>query len=335
MNKFSWLEAKTVDEAIAHANATVSDALSKQTDDSAVIKSGGIELLDFMKEGLIRPAVVINIRNIPGLDQISFDKTEGIRIGANVTLSEMEENETIGMHYPALRDAVANAATPQLREISTLGGNIAQRTRCWYFRSIDHHCFRKGGATCFAQNGENQYHAIVNNGTCCSVHASSVATALLAFQATVEITAAGGRKKNVPIEEFFVAPFTDMRRENVLKSGEIITAVKIPAQGKNIKSAYIKQGERSSFDWALADVCVVAEVSGKRCKTAVIALGAAAPVPVRAKEAESFVAGKELTEALAKQAGEVAMEKATPLAKNVYKVDLFKAIIKRALLKTV
>src|SRR5690606_4854853 len=154
-----------------------------------------------------------------------------------------------------------------------------------------------------------------NNGTCCSVHASSVATALLAFEAQVEITAKG-EKRDVPMEEFFVTPFTDMRRENILRRGELITAVKIPAQGKNVSGKDIKQGERASFDWALADGCVVAELSGNRCRKARIALGAAAPVPVRSKEAEDFITGKDINESNAMQAAEAAMSKATPLAKN-------------------
>ncbi len=335
MNKFSWYEANTLQEALEQSNATVSDALNKDSDKLAIIKSGGIELLDFMKEGLIEPATIINIRNIPGLDGITFNEKTGLQIGCNTSLADIEADANIKKHYPALHYAVASAATPQLRNVSTLGGNIAQRTRCWYFRSLDHPCFRKGGSTCFAQNGENQYHAIMQNGTCCSVHASSVSTALMAFEATVEISSKGGQKKDVPIEEFFVNPFTDIRRENILRRGEIITAVKIPAPGKNIRSKYIKQGERESFDWALADVCVVVELIGKKCRKARIVLGAAAPVPMRATEAEDFITGKEITTENATQAGATATSKATPLEKNGYKVDLFNTIVKRALLQTV
>ncbi|MCC5929714.1 MAG: FAD binding domain-containing protein [Cyclobacteriaceae bacterium] len=335
MNKFKWFNAQNIEEALERTNATVSDAINRGSADSAIIKSGGIELLDFIKEGIIEPAEIINIKSIPGLEGIAFDRTAGLRIGANTTLADIENNGDIKLQYLALHQAVSKAATPQLRNVSTLGGNIAQRTRCWYFRSIDHPCFRKGGTTCFAQNGENQMHAIMNNGTCCSVHASSVATALLAYGATVEITSRGGQKKDVSIDDFFVNPFTDIRRESVLRRGEIITAVNIPAQGKNVKSWYIKQGERASFDWALADVAVVVELSGKRVRKAAIAMGAASPVPVRSKAAEEFITGKDINATTAAEAGQKAMENATPLAKNGYKVDLFKTIVKRALLESV
>jgi xanthine dehydrogenase YagS FAD-binding subunit len=336
MNKFKWFNAENLEEALERTNATVSDAINRGSSaDAAILKSGGIELLDFIKEGIIEPSEIINIKNIPGLDGISFDRNSGLRIGANTTLADIENNAEIKSQYLALHQAVTKAATPQLRNVSTLGGNIAQRTRCWYFRSIDHPCFRKGGSTCFAQNGENQMHAIINNGTCCSVHASSLATALLAYGAMVEITSRGGQKKDVSIDDFFVNPFTDIRRENVLRRGEIITAVKIPVQGKNVKSWYIKQGERASFDWALADVAVVIELSGKRVRKASIAMGAASPVPIRSNEAEEYITGKDLNASTASETGKIAMEKATPLAKNGYKVELFKSIIKRALLESV
>jgi xanthine dehydrogenase YagS FAD-binding subunit len=335
MNKFSWCDAKSVDEALRLADSTVSEALNNPAREHSVLKSGGIDVLDLMKEGLISPVRVVNILQIPGLDGITFDKKTGLRIGANTRLSAMEEDANIVSLYTALHQAVTKAATPQLRNASTLGGNLAQRTRCWYFRSIDHPCFRKGGSTCFAQNGENQFHAIMNNGTCCSVHASSIATALLAFDARVEIAAPGGAKREVGMGEFFVTPFTDIRRENVLRRDELITAVLLPPPAARVKSYYIKEGERDSFDWALADVAVVIEFSGNNCKSAAIALGAAAPVPIRAAEAEALLAGKNLTADLARAVAESAMRDATPLEKNAYKVATFKTIIRRALMNTV
>lgn len=333
MNKFSWYEAKSVEDALAHSDTTVSSALTKLPQSSSVIKAGGIDLLDMMKEGLLAPRMIVNIRNIPGLDKITDDKDEGVRIGANVTLAEIENNSLIKERYLALHQAVAHAGTPQLRNMASLGGNLAQRTRCWYFRSIEHKCFRKGGSMCFAKNGENEFHSIMQNGMCSSVHASSVATALLAFDAKTEITGADGKKKLVGLEDFFVLPGNDPSRENILNANELITAVILPPLTKGTKSCYLKQGARESYDWALADVAVVAEMAGSNCKNVEIALGAAAPVPIKSKDAAESLKGKRLDEYNAKAAAVIAMEKATPLAKNAYKVHLFKALIKRALLQ--
>jgi len=336
MNKFSWYEAKSAEEALEKVNATVSDILAKNGyPSSAIFKAGGIDVLDLMKEGLVRPGMVINIRNIPGLDEIAYDPKSGLRIGANATLSKMEANPEIRDKYLALHQAVSHAGTPQLRNSATLGGNLAQRTRCWYFRSIDHQCYRKGSGTCFAQEGENEFHAIIRNQPCASVHSSSVSTALLAFNARVEILSSNGKKREVKMEDFFVHPSVDSRTENVLNANEMITAVMVPPVDENTKSYYIKQGARESHDWAMADVAVVAEISGNRCKKAEIALGAAAPVPIKAKDAADSLSGAVINESSASKAGEIAMKDATPLAKNGYKVPMFKTIIKRAILKTV
>lgn len=333
MNKFGWYEATTIEDALKQADATVSAALTSVPGQVSVLKAGGIDLLDLMKEGLIAPKRIVNIRNIPCLDKIAFNSKDGLKIGANVTLGEMEEAAEIKDNYLALYQAITHAGTPQLRNMASLGGNLAQRTRCWYFRSIEHRCFRKGGNMCFAKNSENEFHAIMKNGMCCSVHASSISTALIAFDASVEIASADGKKRLVALEEFFVLPGDDPLRENILKANEMITAVTLPPLVKNAKSFYLKQGGRESYDWALADVAVHVEVSGSSCKNARIALGAAAPVPIRSREAEALINGKPLNEDSAKAAALAAMQGTTPLAKNGYKIPLFKAILKRALLE--
>ena len=336
MNKFSWYEAKSVEDAVNKVNATASDILGKAYNDSSVIfKAGGIDLLDLMKEGLVSPSTIVNIRNIPGLDKIEYNEKDGLKIGANVTLAELENNAIIREKYMALHQAIAHAGTPQLRNSATLGGNLAQRTRCWYFRSIDHQCYRKGSGTCYALEGENEFHAIMNNKTCASVHSSSVSTALMAFNCTIEIAGTNGKTRSIDMEKFFVHPETDSRTENVLASNELITGITIPAVDGNVKSYYIKQGARESHDWAIADVAVVVEISGGQCKNAEIVLGAAAPVPIRAVEASKTLKGKAINESIAASAGEESMKGATPLANNAYKVPIFKSIVKRAILKTV
>ena len=336
MNKFSWYEAKSVEDAVSKVNATASDILGNASDGSSVIfKAGGIDLLDLMKEGLVNPSTIVSVKSIPGLDKIEYDDKGGLKVGANVTLAEIESSIVIKEKYLALHQAVAHAGTPQLRNSATLGGNLAQRTRCWYFRSIDHECYRKGSGTCFAQKGENEFHAIMDNSTCASVHSSSVATSLMAFNAVVEITGANGKSRSVKMDEFFVHPEKDSRTENVLDANELIIGITIPAPKSNQKSAYIKYGTRESHDWAMADVAVVTEMSGSKCKSAEIVLGAASPVPMKAAEAAKMLKGKAIDESLAASAGEVSMKGATPLANNAYKVPVFKQIVKRAILKSI
>jgi xanthine dehydrogenase YagS FAD-binding subunit len=336
MNKFSWYEAKSVEDALQQVNSTVSEELYEHTNKASVFKSGGIDVLDWVKEGLLKPQKIINIRNIPGLDNISYDPKKGMNIGSNVTLAEIASNPEIKNHYLALHQAVNHAATPQLRNMSTLGGNIAQRNRCWYFRSADHDCFRKGGDRCFARHsetGENENHAIIDNGSCVSVHASSIATALMAFNASVVIINGEGEKKKVTMDDFFVTAGKDIAMENILQAKEIITEIILPAPAKNTKSAYIKQVARESYDWSLGDVAVVFEISGNTCRSASIVLGAAAPVPYRSMEAQQAIENKTINSENALAAAEAAMKIARPLAKNGYKVPLFVSTLKQAILE--
>ena len=336
MNKFSWYEAKSIEDALEQVNSTVSEELYGQTDKASIIKSGGIDVFDWVKEGLLKPVQIVNIRNIPGLDMISYDKKAGLHIGCNVTLAELASNELIKTNYWALHQAVNHAATPQLRNMSTLGGNIVQRNRCWYFRSADHDCYRKGGDRCFArhsENGENENHAIIDNGSCVSVHASSISTALMAFNASVVIINEKGKTKEVSMDEFFVSAGKDISMETILGAKEIIKEIILPAPAKNTKSAYIKQVARESYDWSLGDVAVVFEVSNDTCKSASIVLGAAAPVPYRSVEAQQVIKNKTINSENALAAAETAMSKARPLSKNGYKVPLFISAIKQAILE--
>jgi len=336
MNKFSWYDATSIEEAQKAVNATVSETIQPGADpNAAVLKAAGIDLLDLMKEDLSRPAKVVGIRNIPGLREISFDREKGLRLGAGATLSEIVRDDRVKENYLALHQAASQAATPQVRNMATLGGNLAQRTRCWYFRSKEHVCFRKGSSTCFAHVGENENHAIMSYGYCVSVHASSLAIALMAFDAIMEIKDKNGKFRLVPIKDFFVLPTVDRTRETILDPGELITAVILPEPQQNTASYYIKAGSRKSQDWPMAEVAVVARLSGKICKSVNIALGAAAPVPLISKLANEAITGKTINEATAADAGEAAMQIAVPLSQNAYKIPVFKTIIKRALLSLV
>jgi xanthine dehydrogenase YagS FAD-binding subunit len=334
MNKFSWLNVTSIDEALKNTSATVSDLLQPRAgENEAVIKAGGMDLLDLMKEGLVKPAKLVQIQDIPGLSRINLHQRDGLQIGAGTKLVEIEKDELIKKNYAALHMAVGKVATPNIRNMATLGGNLAQRTRCWYFRSIHHDCIRKGSGTCYAQEGKNEFHAIMHNSLCTSVHASSVATALMAHDAEVVIINDEGETKRVRLEEFFVLPDDNSKRENILEAKELITMITLPPVGPRIRSYYIKQGARESYDWPIADVAVVAEMDGSRCKKAKIVLGAAAPVPIAAVDAANMLKGKEITEELAIAAAEMAMIDATPLSRNQYKIPVFKSIIKRAILK--
>jgi xanthine dehydrogenase YagS FAD-binding subunit len=219
---------------------------------------------------------------------------------------------------------------------SSLGGNLLQRPRCWYFRAAEYHCLRKGGGHCFAISGENQYHAIFDNRSCAIVHPSTAATALVALGATVELTSAGGTVRRVLLEDFFLPPDTDIQRENDLKPREILTAILLaPLQG-SVRMAHLKQGEKDSFDWPLADVAVVLDFDAHpSCKRAAVVLGAAAPVPHRARTAEAALTGRPIDENVARQAGHAALDGATPLTRNAYKVPLFEALVRRAILQAV
>jgi xanthine dehydrogenase YagS FAD-binding subunit len=320
MNKFAFVDCVTVDEALG------------QLSDGATIKAGGVDLLDLMKEDIVAPTKLVNIRNIGSLRGIAADK-DGLHLGSLSTLSEIAAHPEIQKSYTALADAAGHAATPQVRNMATLGGNIMQRPRCWYFRSSDFDCKKKSGTSddCHAHAGENQYHAVMNNGTCAMVHPSSTAVPLLAMNARVELTSKRG-KRTVAMSEFYVPPEKSLVNETVVQPGEIITAVFVPAPESGTRSAYQKYGEKESFDWPLADAGVVLVMDGSHCRKASIVLGVAAPTPIRSTAAETILTGKTIDEASARAAARAAMQGATPLSQNGFKTQLFQTAIYRTVL---
>lgn len=309
--------------------ASVGAAIGAMSDRS-VLKAGGVDLMDLLKERLIAPERLVNLRAVPGLDGVD-EGERGLRIGPLVTLAQLAEHPVVRKRYRALAEAAEHAATPQIRNVATLGGNLLQRPRCWYFRSDAFHCKKKGGSTCFAQAGENAYHAIFDNGVCAAVHPSATAVALLALGGSVEITAAEGAR-TLPIADLFVTPAEDVRREHVLGPQEIVTAVTIPKPRAGARSAYLKLGEKASFDWPLAEVAVAFDVEAGRAARPRVVLGAAAPVPMGAKGAEGAVDGQAIDEGVARAAGKAAVAGATPLEHNAYKIPLFETLVRRALL---
>jgi xanthine dehydrogenase YagS FAD-binding subunit len=334
MNRFAWTGARTVAEAATTASTTVADAMLAPGE-ASIIKGGGIDLLDLMKEGLLSPRMMVSLSTVPGLDVIA-EADGGVRVGSMVTLATLANHHDLKTRYPALTDAVQASASPQIRNVATIGGNLLQRPRCWYFRLADYHCLRKGGGHCFAMTGENQYHAIFDNHACAIVHPSTAATTLVALGAKIVLTGADGAERRVLLEDFFVPPDRDLQRENDLKPHEILTAVLLPPVPATLRMAHLKQGERESFDWPLADVAVALDI-GKddRCTRAAIVLGAAAPTPHRAMLAQAVLTGKHIDEQTAAEAAHAALDGATPLSKNAYKVPLFETLVRRAILKAV
>jgi xanthine dehydrogenase YagS FAD-binding subunit len=319
MNSFALADCFSVEAALS------------QLKDGAVVKAGGVDLLDRMKNGTDAPARLVNIRNIPELRGIQ-STPQGLTIGALTTLAEVADDPAIRSEYTVLSDACGHAATPHIRNMATLGGNLLQQLQCWYYRSPDFQCLRKGKEICFAFSGLNQYHAIMDYGGCPSVAPSSAAVALLALDATVELASAAKGKRTVEIRDFYLQPDANPHRFHVMAADELLTAIHIPKPALGTRSAYQKYGEKESHDWANADAGILLEMDGSLCRRAVIAMGAASPVVRRSPEAEAELTGKLITPETARAAGQASMKGAMPLSMNGYKVQLFPVAIYRTIL---
>jgi xanthine dehydrogenase YagS FAD-binding subunit len=326
MKPFEWTEPRSVREAVA------------QLGPGAVPKAGGVELMDLLKEQLVAPTRLVNLRTVPGLDAVTDRGPEGMRVGPMVTLARLAEDAGVRARYRALADAAAHAATPQIRNMATVGGNLLQRPRCWYFRSEQFPCRRKGGAKCFAMEGENEYHAVFAHAACCAVHPSSLATALLALGAAVELTGPRGTRA-VPLDQLFAPPEAPSVRDTVKEDDEVLTDVVLPAPPPGAASAYVKEAQKASYDWPLVEVAVRVERgggggAGAPCTRASVVLGAVAPVPWRARAAEAALTGRPTDEASARDAGKAALQGASPLRDNAYKLALIEVAVRRAVLAT-
>jgi xanthine dehydrogenase YagS FAD-binding subunit len=339
MERFAWLGARTVSEAAAAASTTVADAMAGTAAAAGgaamdVVKAGGVDVLDLLKDRLVAPATLVSLTGIGALTAIAADEGGGLRIGSMATLATLAGHPEVQRRYPALGEAVNGSASPQIRHVATLGGNLLQRPRCWYFRSPQFLCLRKGGGHCFAIPGENRYHAVFDNAECAIVHPSTAATVLVALGASVELVNAAGAVRRVRLEDFFVLPDTDVQRENDLRPHEILTAIVLPPLPATVRMAHLKQGETDSFDWPLADVAVLLDVGPQGiCRRAAVVLGAAAPAPHRARAAETALTGQRIDEGVAGAAALAALQGATPLGGNAYKLPLFQALVRRAVLR--
>jgi xanthine dehydrogenase YagS FAD-binding subunit len=295
---------------------------------SSEAKGAGTELLDRLKEYNLAPDQVVDLRRLTAHSSIQRKSSGAISIGALVTLSAVAEG--VKHDFPALAYACEGAATPQIRNAATLAGNLCQRPRCWYFRSSEFQCLKKGGVECLAKSGENEFHAIFGNNTCAIVHPSAAGVALVALNARIETLAAGGGR-TLAAADFFVRPEVEIFAENALKAGELVVEIHVE-KPQALRSAYRKIKHKQAFDWPLADAAVAWREEGGVAKDVRIVIGSAAPVPWRAKAAEALVEGKKIDSALAARAGEAALEGATPLGKNAYKLPMVAAVVRRTLL---
>jgi len=292
--------------------------------------AGGTSLLNLMKERVVEPEVLVNVKGIAGLDKIE-PAGGGLKIGANAILTNLLESAAIRSQYPALAQALETVATPQIRNMATLGGNLCARPPCWYFSHDNFACAKRGNAnTCPAREGENEYASIfATEDPCVAVHASSLAPALVALGASVRVAGPAGARE-MALEKFFTMPRENVLKENVLANNEIVTHVML---GKaNPKSATYVVNPKESHDWPVSIASVALEMAGDTVKSARIVLGAVAPIPWRAAKGEAALVGQKVTAESAQKAAEAAVDGATPLSQNAYKVQTAKAAVKRAIL---
>ena len=310
-----------------------STAVSNQPN-QVVFRAGGIDLIDRMKEGLEQPEVLVELRSIQGeqgqrLRSIQ-QQENGWDIGALVTLHQIENFSTWPLAYQALRQASGSAATPSIRNTATLGGNLLQRPRCWYFRNASQPCLKKGGHTCLAVDGDHRYHAIFAGGPSWIVHPSTTASALLALSAQVEVFSA----QDVvfwPVEKLFLTPKEDPIREHRLAQGEILTRVHLPTLAADGRSIYCASKEKQSHDWPLAEVAVYLELRGGVITSPRVILGHVAPIPWRATAAEAILEGQQVSADLFAKAAQAATTDAKPLTDNKYKIPLVQGLLREAL----
>ena len=322
MNSFEYANPKTLKEATS--------LLGSSWDDAAVL-AGGTDLVSLMKDYIYTPKRVVNIKGLKELSGIQ-KSGGGLRIGAAVTLDELGDNATIRSDYPSLAQAIRGVASPQIRNMGTVGGDLCQRPRCWYYRNGNGLLAMKDGKS-LVPEGENRYHAIFGSGPAYFVSASSLGPALVALGAKVKLTSASGARE-LAAEKFFVSPQNENSRETALLPNEIVTEILLPA-GKGVRNATYEIREREAIDWPLATASVALTMKGNSIGTARVVLGHVAPTPWVATEAEAALAGKVLDEALAEAAGKAAVTGAKPLSDNEYKVQLARVAVKRALLETV
>jgi xanthine dehydrogenase YagS FAD-binding subunit len=320
VNAFVNVNARTLNEAV--------DALAQARAGGkrGVVTGGGSDLLGLIKERLVRPDVLVNLKGVAGLNEIRATAT-GVAVGGLVTLDALSRHPLVRRSYTALSEAAAKVGTPQIRNVGTLAGNVCQRPWCWYLRN-GYPCHKNGGDRCFALSGENQHHAIFGRGPSYIVHPSDTAPALVALDARFRLVGPAGERV-VAANEFFVLPSEDPSRENVLKDDEILAEVLLPPGMDSRRSTYEKILDRESWTHAMASAALVLDMDGDVCRRARLVLGGVGPIPWDRPEAAAHLAGRAITADTAAAAAAAAVRDAKPLANNGYKVPLTRGLVRR------
>jgi len=327
MKQFDLYEPTTLSEATGLLN---------QFGAKAKVVAGGSDLLGgVMKDwvqgkGMPYPEQIIDITTIPNLGAINV-AADGIHLGVNATLTDLVESKDLQTNLPVLSSAAASIASPLIRNFGTLGGNINQRPRCWFFRGENFACYKKGGDFCYAVTGDNRYHAIIGGELCYIVHPSDTATALLALPTQVKIAGAGG-ERTVPFDQYFHGPREDVLTETVLKPNEMMTEIIVPTPAAGTKMAWNKLKDRQVYDFALVSVAAVFTTDGGTWKDGRITLGGVAPVPYRAQVVEDALKGKDIKASIKAAAAQLRTV-ARPMSLNAYKIDLALGLIERTVLQ--
>jgi xanthine dehydrogenase YagS FAD-binding subunit len=328
MKNFVYYRPKTTEEAVG----LLGDKWGK-----VELLAGGTDLLDLQKEYIAQPDKVVSLSGVAGLNKIEHlaaRASEIWNLGAGVKLAELAEHAELGKAYPALATAAGMIGGPQIRNMGTLGGNLCQRNRCWYFRDEHVDCLLKGGEKCFALDGENRYHAVFTKGhKCVIVNPSTLAPGLIALGARARVAGPKG-ERTVALAEFFRAPSSAAEREHVLAANEVVLGVTIETDARNgyPKSASYEVRHKQSYDWPLVQAAVAFNYKGEKASNAKVVLGHVAPTPHVAEAAARAIEGKAVTEDSAAAAGKAAAEGANPLSQNGYKLRLIEVAVKRALL---
>jgi xanthine dehydrogenase YagS FAD-binding subunit len=323
MKPFGYASAASLDEALRLLGR------NGGPDGTARPLAGGTDLLTLMKADVLAPPGVVDIKRagLPGGIEATPD---GAVIGALATLADIESSAVLRDRYPALTEAAAVAATPQLRNMATLGGNLLQRPRCWYFRNRHLQCWLRGGDDCPARDGENQLHAVLGGGPCHAVHPSDLAPALVTLDAEVAVQGPRGGR-TIPVAELFALPTDRRRTETRLAADELIVSIRLPALAPGTRSTYLKAMDRRVWAFALAGVSARMRLQGRRIADARLTLSGVAPVPWPAQEAERMLTGADVGEELFERVAAAALAQATPLRLNAYKIPLARALVRRAL----
>jgi len=324
MRTFEYARASTVDEA----PGMVAGEHSLQN--GSRFLAGGTDLLTLMKADVVQPSLLVDIKRTEGLPRGIEETKDGLTLGALVTLGEIERHPAIAERYRALWEAVRLAATPQLRNMATIGGNLLQRPRCWYYRSSLFHCWLKGGMECQARDGENQHHALFGESPCVATHPSDPAAALMALGAAVRLRGRAG-ERTLAVEELFAEPTEERRTETAIQPDELLLDVNVPAPSAGARSTYLKAMDRKVWAFALVGVAAMLRLDGRTVAEARIVLSGVAPIPWRAHAAEHELIGQDVTPERIACAAERALEGARPLEHNGYKVPLAQNLVRRAL----